>query len=191
MLPLFNLLHVIIDLTMVSSMGNRISTCLMYDSSYLILPIIVTNMIWMQLSHTNFIIIITRWLDLWISTCSNSLMYVSTLCIYMMYKISSQFLTVHFQIKSLGLICTVAKEKYFRKYDNHKTIEILCCESKNLKTNTPFQSYKDFVIFVHWFVLRLLWTGFDKDTLISLPTFLSYLVNCVHNRTSFSSVSER
>ena len=33
MLLLFNLLYVIIDLTMVSSMGNRTSTYLMYDSS--------------------------------------------------------------------------------------------------------------------------------------------------------------
>ena len=32
MLLLFNLLYVIIDLTIVSSMGNRTSTCLMYDS---------------------------------------------------------------------------------------------------------------------------------------------------------------
>ena len=34
MLLLFNLLYVIIDLTIVSSMGNRTSTWLMYDSSH-------------------------------------------------------------------------------------------------------------------------------------------------------------
>ena len=33
MLLLFNLLYVIIDLTMVSSMGNGTLTCLMWDSS--------------------------------------------------------------------------------------------------------------------------------------------------------------
>ena len=32
MLLLFNLLYVIIDLTVASSMGNRTLTCLMYDS---------------------------------------------------------------------------------------------------------------------------------------------------------------
>ena len=42
-----------------------------------------------------------------------------------------------------------------------------------------------------WFVLRLLWTGLDTDILISLPTFLSYQFTCVHNRTSFFSISER
>ena len=34
MLLLFNLLYVIIDLTMVSSMGNGTLTCLMCDSSH-------------------------------------------------------------------------------------------------------------------------------------------------------------
>ena len=33
-LLLFNLLYLITDLTIVSSMGNRTSTCLMYDSSH-------------------------------------------------------------------------------------------------------------------------------------------------------------
>ena len=34
MLLLFNLLYVIIDLTIVSSRGNRTSTCLMHDNSH-------------------------------------------------------------------------------------------------------------------------------------------------------------
>ena len=46
--------------------------------------------------------------------------------------------------------CRQINGKCFRKYSNHRTIEILCCESKNLKyKDTPFQSYEDFVIFVH------------------------------------------
>ena len=31
------------------------------------------------------------------------------------------------------MYCREINEKCFRKYDNHITIEILCCESKNLK----------------------------------------------------------
>ena len=31
------------------------------------------------------------------------------------------------------LHCRQINEKCFSKYDNHKVIEILCCESKNLK----------------------------------------------------------
>ena len=44
-----------------------------------------------------------------VSTCSNSHKHLGSLCIYMIYKNQSQFLAVHSQIKSLGLLCTVAK----------------------------------------------------------------------------------
>ena len=40
-----------------------------------------------------------------------------------------------FKLKALVLFALSSiNEKCFRKYNNKKTIEILCCESKNLKT---------------------------------------------------------
>ena len=76
-------------------------------------------------------------------------------------------------------LCPQINENCFRKCDNHKTIEILCCESKNLKGKA-----------VHLFkvmriLLRLLWAGCDTGTLIPLLTFLSYLFTCVHNNQIF------
>ena len=44
---------------------------------------------------------------------------------------------------------SIINEKCFHNYNNHKTIEMLCCGSKNVKINTVFQSYKDFLIFLH------------------------------------------
>ena len=44
-----------------------------------------------------------------VSTCSNSLKYLGTLYICMMYKNLPQFFTFHFQIKSIDLICSVVK----------------------------------------------------------------------------------
>ena len=44
------------------------------------------------------------------------------------------------------LYCHQINEKYFHKYDNHKTIEISCCKSKNLKTMHLFK------------VMRILWS---------------------------------
>ena len=60
----------------------------------------------------------------------------------------SQFI---FKLKALVLFALLSNKpkKCFYKYNNHKTIEILCSECKNLKTNTPFPGYEDFVIFVH------------------------------------------
>ena len=40
-----------------------------------------------------------------------------------------------FKLKALVYLhCHQINEKCFCKYDNHKTIETLCCKSKNLKT---------------------------------------------------------
>ena len=79
MLLLFNLLYVIIDLTMVSSMGNGTLTCLMCDSSHD--------------DHNKMIIL--EWI---------------------LYE-------YYIKVQSINL---------FKR-----------------QSNTPFQSYKDFVIFVH------------------------------------------
>ena len=46
------------------------------------------------------------------------------------------------------MYCHQINKKCFQKHDNHKTIEILCCESKNLKEKV-IHLYKDFAIFVH------------------------------------------
>ena len=84
--------------------------------------------------------------------------------------------------------CCQINEKCFRKYDNRKTIEVLGCESKNLKnkvihllkvTRTSWSLYTALIC------VAAPMTGFDTSTLIFLLTFLSYLFTCVHNRTRF------
>ena len=81
------------------------------------------------------------------------------------------------------LHCCQINEKCFHKNNNHKEIEILCCESFS-----KLQGFHDLCTHL-WFVLWLLWTGFDTRTLISLPRFISYLLTCVHNRNRFPSIS--
>ena len=124
--------------------------------------------------------------------CGHDLLWRESFC-RRFASLSSLQLT--FKLKAFVLVhCCEINEKCFRKYGNHKTIEILRCESENLRQrNAPFQSYDDFVIFVHssdMYRYLLLLIGFDAGTFISLPIFLSYLFKCVHNRISFSSISE-
>ena len=102
-----------------------------------------------------------------------------------MYTNLAQFLTVHFQFKMPWsyLHCCQINEKCFRKNNNHKEIEILCCSLKTY-TFSKLWGFRDLYTQL-WFMLWLLWTGFDTDTLISLPKFISYLLTCVHNRNRF------
>ena len=55
--------------------------------------------------------------------------------------------------------CRQIKEKCFLKYDNHKTIEILCCESKN---------WKDKVIHLLK-VTRILWSLYTALIFVAAP----------------------
>ena len=63
-----------------------------------------------------------------------------------------QFLTVHFQIKSLGLICTVVKltKNVFVSTTIIKECKFCVASLKTQRqSNTPFQSYEDSEIFAY------------------------------------------
>ena len=70
-----------------------------------------------------------------VSTCSNSLkVFRSTLYFHEVQKLASVPYSSlsHWKPWSYFHCCQINKI-CFHKYDNHKTIEILCCKSENLK----------------------------------------------------------
>ena len=89
---------------------------------------LITNMIWKQLSHTNYLIMIKRWLYIWIyiNVQSINLFKQSQVFGYTLYLLSNKKPWSYLQ-------CRQINEKCFWKHGRHKAIEILCCESKNLK----------------------------------------------------------
>ena len=101
---------------------------------------LITNMIWKHLSHMIPLIMITTWFtcEYYIKVQSINLFKQSPVFGYTLYlhdvqKLASAcYSSLSNQKPWSYLYCRQINEKCFRKYDNHKTAEILCCESNTM-----------------------------------------------------------
>ena len=120
------------------------------------------NMIWKQLSHRNSRIMITKLLyksTEYINLFKQSQVFKYTLYLHHV-KTSLSSLQFTFKLKALALFALSPKnQECFCKYGNHKTIEILCWKSKNLKDKV-----------IHLFtVTRILWSFYTALICVEAP----------------------